>query len=461
LRARPALDQEYIVIFGGGVAGHGVGEKLGADAKAIDEAITECEAAEKAIKGAGGKILFRYRAAVIGFSANLTPGALQVLKDLLAKSLSAPLIKVNWQVSVPLLLPLASSKAGVMKGAMRPLPGIPLSQGLDRIGQRLLGLNHTFAPPAWKGDVQVYVMDGAILETDPEFADGAGKSRFAQGYDAVGGRKPDFACMKHATHVAGTIGSKHFGVAPAVTLHSVRVMDCSDWVSVAATIAGVDWIAGHHRDLNKAGPAPGVVNVSLDFAAIPAAAYVEAGLPELRRAIENSVRYGITYVVGAGNERKRACDVFPGLIPEVITVGAIDPEIDEFADFSNYGNCVDIFAPGKAVISINPGGMPASIPRNGTSMAAPHVTGVAAIILSTYPGSSPADVWAMIARAADQDGTYHWCGIQEIKRIETGLDGSPNRLLHWGSGLQNGAAVPDGTVDSEPPPSTTPICAKK
>jgi subtilisin family serine protease len=213
------------------------------------------------------------------------------------------------------------------------------------------------------------------------------EGRATSGVDEVEPNTPADDCNGHGTHVSGTVGGKAYGVAKKVNLVAVRVLDCNGSGSTAGVIAGVDWVTGHHTPL-------AVANMSLGGGASQA----------LDAAVANSITSGVTYAVAAGNGNtagvpQDACKSSPARVPAALTVGATDSK-DAAASWSNYGSCVDLFAPGVGITSdwYNT----ASNTISGTSMATPHVTGVAALVLATTPGATPATVSQAITAASDK-----------------------------------------------------------
>ncbi|HEX8628986.1 MAG TPA: S8 family peptidase, partial [Catenuloplanes sp.] len=206
-------------------------------------------------------------------------------------------------------------------------------------------------------------------------------------------------CHGHGTHVAGTLGGSGYGVAKGVRLVAVRVMDCRGSGYLSDLIAAVEWVTRHAIR-------PAVANLSLG------GTYSGA----LEHAVRASIASGVTYVVAAGNEDENACTGSPSGVPAAITVGATDSR-DRRADFSNYGGCVDLFAPGVGIISAAAGSNTATRYLSGTSMAAPHVAGAAAMVLAAYPGYRPAQVRNLLVSTATTG------------RVHDARPGSPNRLL--------------------------------
>jgi subtilisin family serine protease len=257
--------------------------------------------------------------------------------------------------------------------------------GLDRIDQRNLPLNQTYTYAATGAGVTAYVIDTGIRFTHSEFG---GRATF--GFDAFGGNGSD--CNGHGTHVAGTVGGITYGVAKGVNLVAVRVLDCGGSGTTAGVIAGVDWVTAHH-----AAGAPAVANMSLGGGASTA----------MDTAIANSIADGVTYAVAAGNGNflglaQNACNVSPARLPAALTIGATDSN-DRKASWSNYGNCVDFFAPGVNILSAGSLSNTASATLSGTSMATPHVTGAAALFLQGQPSASPATVSAALFNATTKD----------------------------------------------------------
>ena len=247
--------------------------------------------------------------------------------------------------------------------------------GLDRIDQRALPLSGTYTYNATGSGVTAYIIDTGIHFSHADFG-----GRAVSGFDAVDGGSAD-DCNGHGTHVAGTVGGSTWGVAKGVTLVGVRVLSCSGSGTTAGVIAGIDWVTGNH----SAG-APAVANMSLGGGASTA----------LDTAVQNSIADGVTYAVAAGNGNQAgraqdACKYSPARVPEALTIGATD-KTDTKTSWSNYGNCVDWFAPGLSITSAWYTSDTATNTISGTSMATPHTAGVAALYLQGNPGASPATV---------------------------------------------------------------------
>jgi subtilisin family serine protease len=259
--------------------------------------------------------------------------------------------------------------------------------------------------------VKAYIIDTGIRATHTQFA-----GRVISGFTAISDGLGTNDGNGHGTHVSGTVGGSTYGVAKNVTLVAVRVLDSSGSGTNSGVIAGVDFVTSDHQ----AGQ-PAVANMSLG-----------GGLSSaLDTAVTNSINDGVTYAIAAGNSNVDACTTSPADVPSAITVGATTIS-DARASFSNFGTCLDIFAPGNNITSSWNTSDTATNTISGTSMATPHVTGVAALFLETNPTASPATVTAAIINNAT------------LNKVTSAGTGSPNRLLF----SLLGAAPPP------PPPGT-------
>lgn len=280
--------------------------------------------------------------------------------------------------------------------------------GLDRIDSRS-GLDGSYTAPGDGKGVHVYVLDTGIRVTHEDFA---GRAIPTFEADRRGGGKvckaddTDCAADKagHGTHCAGSIGGEKSGVATGAILHAVKVLGDDGSATNAQVIGGMDWVA---QNAIK----PAIMSMSLG-------GYGQSNAD--KRAVDGLVKAGVTVVVAAGNEEDDACDYTPAFVPDAITVGATD-KADKRARFSNYGKCIDLFAPGKDILSAIEKKDDAYKEYSGTSMACPHVSGVAALLLEKSPSMKPSDVATKIMGDATKDA---------VKDVE----GSPNLLLYSGGG---------------------------
>ncbi|WP_405440512.1 S8 family peptidase [Streptomyces avidinii] len=281
-------------------------------------------------------------------------------------------------------------------------PQAPAPWSLDRIDQRELPLDGSYTYPTRAEGVTVYVVDTGINTGHVEFG---GRAR--NGYNAVFlGSSRD--CNGHGTHVAATVGGQTYGVAKGVSLVGVKVADCRGGAALSAMLKGLDWVV---KDAAKAPATPAVANMSIGGSRSYA----------LDAAVSRAVASGITFTVAAGNDGRDACSGSPAAVPQAITVGATDAR-DRRAPFSNHGRCVDLSAPGVGITSAWKGSTTATARASGTSMATPHVAGVAALVLARGTARTPAQVSQELLHSAVPD------------RI-TGLPaGTPNRLLHTPTG---------------------------
>lgn len=301
-----------------------------------------------------GELRHVYSAALQGFSAKLSDAAVASLR-------ADPVVSY---VEPDQVYTIVTTQSGA-------------TWGIDRIDQRALPLSGTYSYSNTGAGVTAYIIDTGIRFDHAEFG-----GRAVTGFDAVtsGGNAAD--CHGHGTHVSGTVGGSTYGVAKGVALVAVRVLDCGGSGSTSGVIAGIDWVTAHHNDTQG----PDVANMSLGGGASTA----------LDNAVRNSIASGVTYGIAAGNGNfigiaQDACKTSPARVAEAITIGATN-NTDTKASWSNYGNCVDFFAPGVSITSAWYTSATATNTISGTSMATPHVVGAAALYLQSNPGSSPAQV---------------------------------------------------------------------
>ncbi|MFW1862464.1 S8 family peptidase [Acinetobacter baumannii] len=266
--------------------------------------------------------------------------------------------------------------------------------GLDRIDQKALPLNSTYSYLQTGSGTTAYIVDTGILSSHQEFS-----GRVLSGYTAISDGNGTTDCNGHGTHVAGTVGGTTYGVAKNVNLVPIRILGCDGSGASSNVIAGLDWIL-------KNGKKPAVVNMSLGGATSSS----------LDSAVENLFNNGYVMVVAAGNSNTDACSSSPARVSKAITVAATD-NTDTRASYSNYGSCVDIFAPGSQINSSWIGSNTATKILNGTSMATPHVAGVVAEMLQSTPTASPQTISTNLLNQASSN-------------VVKNPSGSPNRLLY-------------------------------
>ena len=267
--------------------------------------------------------------------------------------------------------------------------------GLDRSDQRNLPLNSTYNADGNAQGVPVYVVDTGVLASHQDFA-----GRVKAGYTAVSDGNGTTDCNGHGTHVAGTIAGTKYGIAKSASIIPVRVLDCNGSGTTSTVIAGLDWVASQN-------PKNAVVNLSLGGGTSTA----------LDDAINRVVNKDIVVVVAAGNNNADACNYSPSRVPAAITVGATTNQ-DQRANYSNYGKCLDVFAPGSNITSDWYSSNTATATASGTSMASPHVAGLAAILRAIYTGENVSQITNRILNKATTN------------KVTDSQTGSPNRLLY-------------------------------
>lgn len=354
---------------------------------------------------AGVEPRYVYEHALTGFSAELNDGQLRALEALGEVRYIEPDMEVH--------------AVGTQSGA---------TWGLDRTDQRDLPLDDSYTYNNDGSSVHAYIIDTGIRTTHSDFG-----GRAIHGYDAVDGDSDATDCNGHGTHVAGTVGGTQWGMAKGATLVAVRVLDCEGSGTTSGVIAGVDWVTANHVQ-------PAVSNMSLGGGASTA----------LDDAVRNSIAAGVTYAIAAGNgdfigRPQDACDGSPSRVTEAVTVGATD-STDTEASFSNYGTCVDILAPGVDITSAWYESDTQTNTISGTSMAAPHVAGAAALYLHANPSATPADIETALESNASANK------INLHSSSESG--GTPNLLLY--TAFIGGGG---GTTNSPPAASFTHSCS--
>jgi aqualysin 1 len=332
----------------------------------------EMNAAAEHARGLGGQVDFVYEAALSGFAGNFPEQAIFGLSH----NPNIEFIEADQEITID-------------------TTQSPATWGLDRIDQRNLPLNNTYNYNFTGTGVTAYIIDTGIRITHTEFG-----GRASSGRDFVDNDTNADDCHGHGTHVAGTVGGNTYGVAKGVSLVAVRVLNCSGSGTTSGVIAGIDWVTSQHTT-GKA-----VANMSL------------GGSPStaLDNAVRNSIADGVVYAIAAGNSNRSACNFSPARTAEAITVGATT-STDARASYSNKGSCLDLFAPGSSITSAWITSNTATNTISGTSMATPHVAGVAALYLQGH-NATPQQVRDAIVNAATPNV------------VGNAGKGSPNRLLY-------------------------------
>ena len=327
--------------------------------------------ARQLVTTAGGSLLRVYTSAIKGFAAKLPALAVDVVRG---------------NPAVALVEPDQMMRADVTQSM--DANGDPW--GLDRIDQSAEPLSGTYSYTSTGTGVHAYIIDTGIWTLHPEFG-----GRANNVFDAYGATGVD--CNGHGTHVAGTIGATTYGVAKSVSLHGVRVLSCAGLGLTSDVLAGVDWVTANHVS-------PAVANMSLGGGKSAA----------LDQAVTNLYNSGVFLAVAAGNDNVDACTESPSGAPSVFTVAASE-KTDAKASYSNWGTCVEVYAPGSSIKSTYLAGTTMTL--SGTSMATPHVVGVAALYKATN-GDQPS---ATVA---------NWIISNATSGVITGnVSGTPNRLL--------------------------------
>ncbi|ALN59197.1 peptidase, families S8 and S53/PKD domain/proprotein convertase P-domain protein [Lysobacter enzymogenes] len=286
--------------------------------------------------------------------------------------------------------------------------------GIDRVDQRNLPLSSSYTYDTDAATVHAYILDTGVRADHVEFS-----GRMGNGFSARPGDSSTGDCHGHGTHVAGTVAGTTWGVAKKAIVHPIRTFDCTGNGQTSEAIAAIDWVAANHIK-------PAVANMSFSF---PGSAAID-------NSVNNLMNAGVVAVAAAGNSNDDACSGSPRRVPRVLTVGSSDRNdarsLWSGGQASGWGRCVDLFAPGSDIVSAGIASATASVPNSGTSMASPHVAGVAALYLATHPAATADEVHAAIVSNATPG------------KITGDLRGSPNLLVHslFSAGPGPGNAAP-------------------
>ncbi|WP_405941900.1 S8 family serine peptidase [Streptomyces sp. NBC_00207] len=323
--------------------------------------------AAKLAKKLGLKPSFVYTSAMTGFAVPLNSLELTLVRN----SLGVKSVEEDASVQS---VPMPASAEGMRSPSD--------SWGQDRIDQKNLPLDSSFTTEGNGAGVTAYILDTGIDYHHTEFG-GPDATRATFGFDAIGDGRNGQDCQGHGTHVAGTVAGKTYGIASKASLVSVRVLGCDGKGTWSGIIAGLDWVAKNAKQ-------PAVLNASLG-------GDKSAAVNDAADAVTDA---GVLPVVAAGNSAKDACGVSPASAGKVVTVAASN-QWDEETDFSNWGQCVTLYAPGQAIVSAKLGG--GSVALDGTSMAAPHAAGVAVLYKQAHPSAAPEEIAEFLEQETTKD----------------------------------------------------------
>ena len=363
------------------------------------------QASTRAMQGRSGEIGFTYENVVKGFSVSIPEAAADAFIEAMGRNPNVD--RVEEDITMTRMQTTQNSSPW----------------GLDRSDQRALPLSGSYTYKLTGAGVKAYIVDTGILASHNDFG-----GRVLGGFSVINDGLGSTDCNGHGTHVAGTVAGNTWGMAKQASLVPVRVLACDGSGALSGVIAGLDWVAAN-------GSKPAVVNMSLG-----------GGISStLDAAVASLVKTGYTVVVAAGNSGQDACGYSPAREPSALTVGATTSS-DARASYSNFGTCLDLFAPGNSISSAWYTSNTATNTISGTSMAAPHVSGLATLLLQANPTATPAQL------------------AQGIKATATGNvvtsagNGSPNLLLYSDSSSASTNPLPtDPTSPSNPPAASTTV----
>jgi subtilisin family serine protease len=383
LRAKDAEKGSYLVVL----------NEMNARVEAGDES-RAASVAQTLAASYRGSVKNVFAHALRGFSAALTE------KDAkrLAMDPNVAFVQENGRVQIEVYEDLSDEDLLEDSLAEEAAQRTGVTWGLDRLDQQDLPLNKQFNPKNDGRGVTAYIIDTGIRPTHSDFG-----GRVQDGFSSIADGKGSADCHGHGSHVAGTVAGNVYGVAREAGLVPVRVLDCRGSGTDEGVILGIEWVT-------KNAKLPAVANMSLGGDASAAT----------DEAVKGAVAQGVVMVVAAGNDNSDACKYSPAREPSAITVAATS-NADSRPMFSNKGKCVDLFAPGKSITSVNGKNDSGSTTMSGTSMASPHVAGAVALYLSSNPDATPEEATKALVDNASKGKVGGFWGIGS---------GSPNLLLN-------------------------------